>query len=113
MKHVDERGCKEAEALFQPYLLNKLNNKDISFLLDHIEHCSECADELEIHYLMQEGLKRLENGETLDLKGELGRKLEKSRQKVLFLERLKAGLFLVEGTVLLVILSQIILVWVS
>ncbi len=102
-------SCKDVEDLLQPYLENKLNIEETELLLNHISTCSECGDELEIRYLLMEGLKRLENGETLDLKKELDDRIWHSRQRILFAERLKAVIFLVEGAACFLLLVNLIL----
>ena len=102
-------SCKDVEDLLQPYLENKLNIEETELLLNHISTCSECGDELEIRYLLMEGLKRLESGETLDLKKELDDRIWHSRQRILFAERLKAVIFLVEGAACFLLLVNLIL----
>ncbi len=90
----EEISCKDVENFLQPYLENNLNTKDTRVLLTHLKECSECMDELEIRYLLHEGLKSLEDGHDFNLKDELEERLYNSEQHVLMIERLKTSLVL-------------------
>ena len=69
--------CMEAEKMVIPYINDELSPGDMEEFLDHIEHCDNCREELEIHYLVDEGLKKLDEAEgTYDIVGDLHRKLE-------------------------------------
>ena len=86
----NHQECKAAEGLLQPYLENSLNRQDTIKLLNHLDKCSECQDELEIRFLLAEGLKRLESGETMNMKAELHDRLRHSRREVVFREYLSS-----------------------
>ncbi len=45
-----------------------------SFLL-HVKSCKDCREEIETNYLIQEALKRLEEGESFNLHSEFQEKL--------------------------------------
>lgn len=71
--------CMEAEKMVIPYINDELNPTDLENFLDHVEHCENCREELEIHYLVDEGLKKLDEVDsTYDIVGDLHRKLEGS-----------------------------------
>ena len=105
-----EIRCKDVEDFLQPYLEDKLDNNDTKLLIEHLKDCPECMDELEIRYLLYEGLKFLESGQDFNLKAELEERLYQSEQHVLMIDRLKtsAVLFVVAmgifGTVQLVLM---------
>ncbi len=101
--------CKDVESFLQPYLEGKLNNRDVKVLMEHLENCPECMDELEIRYLLYEGLKRLENGHDLNLKHELEERIYDSRQHVLMIERLKASIVMLSVALVIFAAVQAIL----
>ncbi|SFK48469.1 Putative zinc-finger [Lachnospiraceae bacterium KH1T2] len=110
-KRIDgaEVKCKEAENLIQPFLDNKLNIDDMKLLYGHIQNCHDCYDELEIRYLLNEGIKRIEDGEALDLKKELDEKLYHARQRILLADRMQNVIFLGEALALLLTAVNIII----
>ena len=78
MKKSDSKiSCKDVENFLQPYLEHNLGVRDTRVLLSHLKECSECMDELEIRYLLHEGLKSLEDGHEFNLKEELEEKVLK------------------------------------
>ncbi len=97
--------CREVENLLQPYLENRLGYAELSALLKHLDNCAECRDELEIRYLLQEGIKRAEEGKSLDMRRDLSERITRSKAYVLNVERLKNGVFLVEGAAFLLLLA--------
>ena len=83
--------CKDAEKLIPLFLDDDLDNRDLSDFLSHMENCAECKEELTIQFLVKVGMKRLEDGNTFNLKRELdgllseaGRRLKVRRSLVLF-----------------------------
>ncbi len=40
--------CLEAQRLIQPYLEHKLSDREMRQFLDHVEHCPDCYEELEL-----------------------------------------------------------------
>ncbi len=100
--------CKDVENLLQPYLENKLNIEQLRLLNRHVKECPDCYDELEIRYLLVEGLNRLEDGETIDLQKDLDNRLYKSSQKVLLADRMQAIVFILEGVAAFLTLVNII-----
>ncbi len=100
--------CKEVENLLQPYLENRLGYAELSILLSHLGECAECRDELEIRYLLQEGLKRAEEGKSLDMRKDLSERLTKSRTYLLNVERMQNLIFLIEGAAFLLLLVGVV-----
>ena len=93
-KEKEEIRCKDVEDFLQPYLEYRLDNRSMKKLVDHLKNCHECMDELEIRYLLYEGLKRLEAGQNFNLKKELENRLYKSEQELLMIDRLKTSFVL-------------------
>ena len=52
--------------------------------LTHVEKCPECFEELEIRYLMAEALGRIEDGEAINLRNELSRKIRVTKKAMYF-----------------------------
>ena len=68
--------CMEAEKMVIPYINDQLS---VTELEDFIEHIKTCREELEIHYMVDVGLKKLDEADgTYDIVGDLKRKLESS-----------------------------------
>ncbi len=106
---LEKTGCRDVENLLQPYLEYKLDYKQCRTLLSHLKECHECRDELEIRYLLHEGLDRLENGQEFNLKAELEYRIEQTEEHVLFMERLKNSLILLLSAGFIFVLVHIIL----
>lgn len=71
--------CMEAEKMVIPYINDKLSVMELEDFIEHIETCENCREELEIHYMVDVGLKKLdEDSGTYDIVGDLKRKLEES-----------------------------------
>ena len=104
--HAD---CKHSEQLLQPYLENRLDLADTEYLLSHLDECSECMDELEIRFLLTDALKRLEDGETLNIKNELHERLDISRKTVTYLSTLNTASNLLTGVSFLMLLLAFVI----
>lgn len=46
-----------------PYVKGELSDKDLDQFLKHIEHCSDCMDELDIYFTVYQALDLLDTGE--------------------------------------------------
>ena len=74
--------CKDAEKLIPLFLDDDLNNKDLSEFLHHVDTCGECREELTIQFLVQVGMKRLEDGNNFNLNKELNILLGDARKRL-------------------------------
>ncbi len=81
--------CKDAEKLIPLFLEDDLDNHELSDFIDHIENCPECKEELTIQFLVMVGMKRLEDGNTFNLRQELDALIKDAKK------RLKARKYLV------------------
>ena len=52
--------CREAERLVTPYIQDKLSGDELEAFLEHLEHCRNCQEELEIYFMVDVGLKQLD-----------------------------------------------------
>ena len=76
--------CKEAEKLIPLFLDDDLDNKELSEFIDHIDNCAECKEELTIQFLVKTGMKRLEDGNTFNLKQELLILIKNAKKRLKF-----------------------------
>lgn len=78
-KEVCFMTCMEAEKKVIPYINDELSPMEVEDFLEHIETCEKCWEELEINYMVDVGLKKLDEADgTYDIVGDLRRKLEGS-----------------------------------
>ena len=75
--------CKEAESLVMPYIKNELTDEELFEFLEHIEHCPECREELEIYFTVDVGIRQLDS-ETgnYNINGALETAIEQSRERL-------------------------------
>ena len=75
--------CKEAESLVMPYIKNELTDEELFEFLEHIAHCPECREELEIYFTVDVGIRQLDS-ETgnYNIKGALETAIEQSRERL-------------------------------
>lgn len=106
--------CKRAQSMVTPYILKKLNDRDMGEFLEHISHCGECYEELEIYFTIHYTLGRLddeEGNQVYDVKTALHENLAESRfhvWKVKVCRIVSYGVMMfAELFLLLVILSQV------
>lgn len=75
--------CKEAQSLVIPFVRHQMDDEKMEEFLEHIESCKNCAEELEIYYMVEAGIRQLDSdGEDYDIKGDLERDLRSSRKRL-------------------------------
>ena len=74
--------CKETERMIPLFLEDNLDNQEMQEFLIHVNSCEDCREELTIQFLISVGLKRLEEGNTFNLAGELEQKLREAGHKM-------------------------------
>lgn len=75
--------CQEVERMVTPYINDELSGDELEAFLDHIDGCKNCQEELEIYFMVDVGLRQLDQGSgTFDIAGALERKIEDSYGKV-------------------------------
>lgn len=55
-------NCMEARRMVTPFVKKELSEKETEQFLKHIEHCSDCMDELDIYFTMYKALDTLDSG---------------------------------------------------
>lgn len=84
--------CMEAEKMVIPYINDQLSVTELEDFIEHIKTCENCREELEIHYMVDVGLKKLDEADgTYDIVGDLKRKLESSEAVLRQLLHLPGG----------------------
>ena len=75
--------CKEAERLVIPYIHHQLDDDTMSEILEHIEVCPNCKEELEIYYTVEAGIRQLDKDTGhYNIKGDMEADLQASRQRL-------------------------------
>lgn len=72
--------CKEFEKLIPLYLKNNIDYEVMEAFQDHMNSCESCKEELSIQFLVQEGMRHLEKGDSFDLDEEFRLRLLQSRR---------------------------------
>ena len=72
-------SCREIEKMVMPYINHQLDETQLEQFLKHVKNCPACREELEIHYMVDVGLKKLDEADgTYDIVGDLKRKVAES-----------------------------------
>ena len=62
---------------------DSLGDPELRNFLQHYDSCSECRDEVSIHYLIHEGLARVESGTAFNCEREMNEYLDAERTRLL------------------------------
>lgn len=82
--------CKHVQNMIPSYINDELSDYEVMTFLDHINHCDECYDELEITYIATVGLQRLDDDDAdYDLRGAMQKSLKESADYIKLMTRLK------------------------
>lgn len=84
-REIGDMNCITAQSKIMPFINGELNDSDFLLWVDHIEHCSDCADELEVYYTLMIATQQLDTNQqlSLDFKGELHDLLMLRKEKLL------------------------------
>jgi hypothetical protein len=74
--------CREFEKDIADFITKKMDYPILKRFYEHVEHCADCREELNIQFLVTEGMQRLEKGSTFDLQSELEQRLEEARKSI-------------------------------
>lgn len=110
--------CEEAQHLVTPYIRRELDGEQLGEFLNHVDHCPECREELEIYYLVNVGLEQLDRDDdsfgTFDIVGRLKKRLAESRTHIRRLHRVETAAYAVEtvaGIALMVVVALQLRIW--
>ena len=74
--------CREFEKRIPAFLDGTMDHRELEQFIDHRKLCDSCREELDIQFLVQEGMQYLESGDNYDLQGELERRLLEVRRSI-------------------------------
>lgn len=104
MRKIKTIECNECEKMITGYISNKLAIYDVDIMLNHIESCSSCKEELTIQFLVTEGLQHVEKSNNYNLIKVLEDKLSFSHKRV---ERHISSISLAISILTLILLASI------
>lgn len=100
-------NCIEARRMVTPYVNKELSDKEMELFLDHIEHCSDCMDELDIYFTVYRALDSLDSGahHEFDFKKMLEEDIRMEHRAILRRKAVRAarGILMVLAEVLLLL----------
>lgn len=79
--------CFEAQCLITPFINEELDTEQLKGFLEHINHCADCRDDLDVYFTLLNGMKQLDENKNIannfhiDLDGFLHKQEEKIRQE--------------------------------
>ena len=53
--------CREAERLVMPYINGSITDEELKAFVEHIDHCPDCREELEIYFTVDVGIRQLQH----------------------------------------------------
>lgn len=76
--------CREVQSLIVPFVKSELTLEEAKDVLEHIDHCPDCKEELEVYYILLIGLQELDEDTTgsLDLHGQFEEHLRRTRAEI-------------------------------
>lgn len=82
----------------KPFIEGKIESEQLEGFLQHVEGCRECYEELDIMYIVSEGLQGLHSDScaSFDLTGMLAGRIAQSRRFLQTMKRRRAVLFLAQ-----------------
>lgn len=108
--------CSEIQKYIKPYAEDELEMMDMINLVEHIQRCKDCYEELEIYYILIHGLKEIENDEkfgAFNIKKELDDRIKYSKKVIRVYKSFRnycKSVFVVASICLLVVLIYFILI---
>ena len=102
--------CREAERLVMPYINGSITDEELEEFLNHIEHCENCREELEIYFTVDVGIRQQDEGTgSYNIQGALETALELSRQRIHTLKLLQTARYAVNTLCFWALLMALIL----
>ena len=76
--------CKEAQAWIVPFIEGKLTVEQNEQFINHVEHCDDCYDELEVYYIVIVSVKQLDEDEhgSVDFNGDLKNYIAQKKKEI-------------------------------
>ena len=74
--------CRDFQKNISGIIKKQIPVEDMAELIEHVENCKDCYDELETYYVIQYGLSDDNYDESMDFVGRLERNLLRMKKKV-------------------------------
>ncbi len=100
--------CKEFEKIIPDYMQKKLDFMAEKQFVEHLHACPTCREELNIQFLVEEGLVRLEDGRAFDLQKEIKELLKESDKKIRVHEKAVKSGKIVEVIIMVAVLAVVL-----
>lgn len=94
-------NCRDFQKIIPNIISEKIPDKDLSKVIEHVEACPDCYDELEIYYVLQYGLRDADNKQSMNFVGRLDRKIKRMKIHLKHYEFASAvynGLYVISNT---------------
>lgn len=104
-------GCNEFINLIPKFLSDELMGKEAAAFFAHMNECAECKEELQIQYLVKEGIARLEDGTNYNLKGELAKKVDEYKRDLHHRKQAEIILYIMEGLAVALVIFMFVLLF--
>lgn len=101
--------CQEAERMVTPYINDELTGDELEAFLNHLEECKSCQEELEIYFMVDVGVKKLDEDGTFDIAGDLKKKIEDSYSRISFMWGLRIVKYAVNTLVVMALFVIVLL----
>lgn len=75
-------NCKDFEKKLPDFIDRQMDYLTMKEFIEHRDNCENCREELEIKFLVTEGVQRLEEGDVFDLQNELNGRLGDIRTRM-------------------------------
>ena len=97
--------CRTVQQKIMPYIERKLSDAELEEFLDHVQHCEDCSEELEVYFTVYYALQRLDadDTESFDMQEILKEDMEKMQmhlQKNESVRFLKKFFYVIVGMVI-------------
>lgn len=91
-------NCEQASICIKPFIEGKIEDDQLEGFLQHVEGCKECYEELDIMYIVSEGLQGLHSDScaSFDFTGMLAGRIEQGKRYLQTMKRRRIVLFLVQ-----------------
>ncbi len=76
--------CTQAQGYITPFINDQIDVNELEKFLDHIEHCEECREELEVYYTLLTAMKQLDEEHNMsgDYHMEFLNKIKKAEERI-------------------------------
>lgn len=94
-------NCREFQKKIPDIINGKVPDEQLEDVIEHVDTCHDCYDELEIYYVLQYGLKDTDNKQSMNFVGRLDRKIKKMKRHLKHYEIANAvynGVYVVSNT---------------